>query len=70
VRHAGFALVVAILALTPGCGADESESSVAAEEANAPSTVERNRIEVVESQGDGGLDAAALYEGLSPGVVP
>jgi len=69
VRRAGLALAVALLALAPGCGADESGSSVAVEEASAPSTVERNRIEVVESQGDGGLDAAALYEGLSPGVV-
>ena len=68
-RRAGLALAVALLALAPGCGADESGSSVAVEEASAPSTVERNRIEVVESQGDGGLDAAALYEGLSPGVV-
>ena len=60
-------LAAALLALASGCGGDESGSSVGAA-SDGPPTVERNRIEVVESQG-GGLDAAALYESMSPGVV-
>lgn len=56
-------------ALAAGCGGDDAGSGDGA--AAAPPTVERNRIEVVEQQGadDGGFDASAIYDSLSPGVV-
>lgn len=60
------ALAVASLAvLAGGCGSDEPEPAA------DPPTVERNRIEVVEQQGEGdpAFDAAAIYDGLGPGVV-
>jgi S1-C subfamily serine protease len=63
------ALVSAGSALAAGCGSDDEGPEAGA--STAPPTVERNRIEVVEQQaeGTGGFDAAAIYDGLSPGVV-
>jgi S1-C subfamily serine protease len=53
--------------LLGGCslgGDDERDES----RADRPTTVQRTKVQVVESQG-GGMDATALYERLSPGVV-
>ncbi|MDQ3740152.1 MAG: trypsin-like peptidase domain-containing protein [Actinomycetota bacterium] len=52
----------------PGLGGSGGDSS---DEAAAPATVEKTRVEVIEEQGDdeGGFDATAIYRKASPGVV-
>jgi S1-C subfamily serine protease len=69
--HRGLATPLTVAAATgalvAGCGDGDSNDAAS----TAPPTVERNRIEVVEQQAErgAGFDAAAIYEGLSPGVV-
>lgn len=76
-RRVAAALGATLALAIAGCGAEgETEPASAGsseapstEPAEQPTTVERNRIEVVEGQGDGGLDAATIYEELGRGVV-
>lgn len=63
-------LAACALALSAvACGGDEERGPGQPAEQEEETTVERNRIEVVEGQGDGGLDAATIYDRLAPGVV-
>ncbi len=71
------AAVLAALALgITGCSDDEEPKAdtdsggAPAAQSNAPTNVPTTRVEVVEGLGSkGGLDASALYDRLSPGVV-
>ncbi len=57
-----------IAMLAAGCGGGSGRSG-AAQDSGPAQTVERNRIEVVESQGNRGFDASTIYDQLAPGVV-
>ena len=72
-RRAGVAGAAALVLLAGGCGLSDDEPAPAAPQAAEPAptrTVEKTRVEVVEdADGKGGLNPAALYRRLSPGVV-
>jgi len=67
-RSIGAALAAGVLAIGLGaCSSGGGDSSVGA---SSPHDVKTTRVQVVEGLGSrGGLDAAALYDRLSPGVV-
>jgi len=59
------ALVAAVLVGLAGCG-DKKDSSVSSASAPVKATT---RVEVIESQGEGGFDAQKIYKAEAPGVV-
>lgn len=71
-RRPSHAAAVALAALgvmagAPGCSASDEKATVGDDTPHATRTT---RVQVVEGLGrKGGLDAAALYDRLSPGVV-
>ena len=70
-RRFAAALAALVLGLS-ACSDDENDGSsgTPAAQADAPTEVRTTRVEVVEGLGTkGGLDASALYDRLSPGVV-
>ena len=71
-RLATATVVLGLVAAGTGCGFSDEEPAERPRAAEPPPTrtVERTRVEVVEdADGKGGLNPAALYRRLSPGVV-
>ena len=69
-RTAAGAVVLALALSLGACSAGDDDEGGAAAGSEAPKEVRTTRVEVVEGLGkEGGLDATALYDRLSPGVV-
>jgi S1-C subfamily serine protease len=64
----GAAFVALLALLLAGCG-DSGDDNKSSSSSQGSSQKETTRVEVIESSGDGGFDAKAIYKSEAPGVV-
>jgi S1-C subfamily serine protease len=64
------ATLIALLALVvAGCGDSGDDKQPSGSSSQGSNRTETTRVEVIQSSGDGGFDAKAIYKSESPGVV-